>query len=113
LWDSFVGPHVTQDTHVGLVAHGWLDSLVFSWVFNLACSSTAEAQQRDVGGSLAAVLLRRHTARRWQRSGSSTVAAAVAAARHRDVGGSLATARQAIMEKTTMLSFERFSGLVW
>ncbi len=47
LWDSSgthetcVGPHVTRDTHVGLVARGWLDCLVFSWVFNLACSSTA------------------------------------------------------------------------
>jgi len=46
LWDSsgihetWVGPHVTRDTHVGLVARGWLDYLVFSWVFNLACSST-------------------------------------------------------------------------
>ena len=46
LWDSSgihetcVGPHVTRDTHVGLVARGWLDSLVFSLVFNLACSST-------------------------------------------------------------------------
>ena len=48
LWDLFwdssgihetcVGPHVTRDTHVGLVAHGWLDSLVFS----LACSSTGD-----------------------------------------------------------------------
>ncbi len=46
LWDSSgihatcVGPHVTRDTHVGLAARGWLDCLVFSWVFNLACSST-------------------------------------------------------------------------
>ncbi len=46
LWDSSgihetcVGPHVTRDTHVGHVARGWLDCLVFSWVFNLACSST-------------------------------------------------------------------------
>jgi hypothetical protein len=46
LWDSSgihetcVGPHVTLDTHVGLVAHGWLERLVFSLVFNLACSST-------------------------------------------------------------------------
>ena len=39
LWDSSgihetcVGPHVTCDTHdVGLVAHGWLDCLVFSLV---------------------------------------------------------------------------------
>ena len=31
--------HVTRDTH-GLVARGWLESLVFSLVFNLACSST-------------------------------------------------------------------------
>ena len=36
LWDSSdvrsfgVGPHVTRDTHVGLVARGWLDYLVFS-----------------------------------------------------------------------------------
>jgi hypothetical protein len=30
------GPHVTCDTHVGLLAR----LLVFSWVFNLACSST-------------------------------------------------------------------------
>ena len=29
--------------HVGLVARGWLDCLVFSWVFNLACSSTIAA----------------------------------------------------------------------
>ncbi len=50
LWDSSgihetcVGPHVTRDmlvdTHVGLVDRGWLDHLVFSLVFNLACSST-------------------------------------------------------------------------
>jgi len=47
LWDSSgihetcVGPHVMcVDTNVGLVACGWLDCLVFSLVFNLACSST-------------------------------------------------------------------------
>ena len=46
LWDSSgthetcVGPHVTRDSHVGLVACGWLDCLVFSLIFNLACSST-------------------------------------------------------------------------
>ncbi len=37
LWDSSgtnetcVGPHVTRDTHVGLVARGRLGCLVFSW----------------------------------------------------------------------------------
>ena len=61
LWDSSgihetcVGPHVTRDTHVGLVARGWLDCLVFSWVFNLTCSSTAmvsgkRVKQRQKGG---------------------------------------------------------------
>ena len=46
LWDSSgihetcAGPHVTRDKHVGLVARGWLDFLVFSLVFNVACSST-------------------------------------------------------------------------
>ncbi len=48
------GPHVTRDSRgivfpaptrgilstSLLVARGWLDCLVFSWVFNLACSST-------------------------------------------------------------------------
>ncbi len=68
LWDPFwdssgihetcVGPHVMRvDTHVGLVALGWLDCLAFtcgwldylffSLVFNLACSST-EIEQRSL-----------------------------------------------------------------
>jgi hypothetical protein len=48
-WDSpgihvtRVGPHVTRDSR-GIAfpapTRGWLDCLVFSWVFNLACSST-------------------------------------------------------------------------
>jgi hypothetical protein len=54
----------------------------------------AAARLRDVGGSLAAALRWRRIARRWQRGGSSAVAAAVAAARHRDVDGSLAAARR-------------------
>ena len=51
LYDSFVGlfvgcvlvrisSHVTRDTHVWLVARGWLDCLVFSMGFILACAST-------------------------------------------------------------------------
>ena len=40
----------------------------------------AAVRQRNIGGSLAAVLRRRCTARQWQRGGSSAVAAAVAAA---------------------------------
>jgi hypothetical protein len=36
---------VTRDTHVGLVAPDWLDCLVFSMGFNLACSSTVDAEE--------------------------------------------------------------------
>jgi hypothetical protein len=35
-----ISSHVTRDTHVGLVARGWLDGLAFSMGFNLACSLT-------------------------------------------------------------------------
>ncbi len=40
------GPHVTLDTHVGLVAHGylygWLSSLVRCLALSLACPSTTD-----------------------------------------------------------------------
>jgi len=53
---------------------------------------TLAAAWWQLGGSLAAALRWRGTARRWQRGSSSAVAAAVAAAQHRDVSGSLAAA---------------------
>jgi hypothetical protein len=55
-------PHVTRDTHVGLVACGWLKvilwgSRVIFWasprlVFSLACSSTDESLGGEEGGGI-------------------------------------------------------------
>ena len=82
LWDSSgihetcVGPHVTRDTHVGLVARGWLDCLVFSWVFNLACSST-ESAALAAAASLAA------EAAAWRERGGGVGSGSVAVAAQR------------------------------
>jgi len=74
LWDSSgihetcVGPHVTRDTHVGLAACGWLDCLVFSWVFNLACSSTDTSpiiQERARCPSISIWLRSLNSSSRW------------------------------------------------
>jgi hypothetical protein len=73
LYDPFVGlfvgcishvtvSHVTRDTHVGLVALGWLDCLVFSMGFNLACSSTVTSPSPRRRLAVASPSPRRHLA---------------------------------------------------
>ena len=46
-----ISSHVTRDTHVGLVARGWLDCLVFSMGLNFACPSTGRTADADGQGT--------------------------------------------------------------